>query len=83
VLLSTGQTGVIDSAFGQGGKFKVKCDQDLSDLQAPDQDDDKDNKEKGGKKKKQAKGAVRAGIKLTLAFKKYTFALNKRAIVQT
>lgn len=89
VTLSTGQKGVIESGFGQGGKFKVRFprDVDLTVLLAEEKEkkDDTGAAATGGKKarKKGGKNQVKNGIKIILTFKRYTYALDKRTIVQS
>jgi len=71
VRLDSGQKGKIEGSFGKGGKFKVHFPEPLP---VPEE-----AKEAGGKKGKGPK----IDSKLTLEFKKFVFASNKKAMVQS
>ena len=81
VDLSTGESGVIDSSFGQSGKIKVNIRSGLN-------DDTKTklsalgNKKKSKKEAKdtQAINSLCEQIKVNLAFKKYVFSHDKKMI---
>lgn len=84
VKLSTGEEGIIDGTFGQGGKVKVRISSGLQDTTKIILQKLSSGKKKGksGQENQPSPDNTSEPVKVILNFKKYIFSNNKK-IVQT
>lgn len=80
MTLDSGEVGTIEGGFGKTGKFKVYFEDGLPKDQLIKDGGGDDDEEKKGKKKKKKKLMLKS--KLHMKFKKFVYALDKKAMVQ-